>query len=97
MKQLLSKIFFLIVLVIIFTFSTTLSFSEEDKVKNRALGYIEKLEELIIEVVPEGQKEQVENLFDELRDFLEKELDLDKEPDTFKETKWLSKINLFAT
>ena len=70
-------------------FSTTLSFAEEDKVKNRALGYIEKLEELIIEVVPEGQKEQVENLFDELRDFLEKELDLDEESDPLKETMWL--------
>lgn len=97
MKRLRSKIFFLIILVIIFIFSTTLSFAEEDEVKNRVLGYIEKLEELIIKVVPEGQKEQVENLFDELRDFLEKELDLDEESDTFKETMWLKKINLFAT
>lgn len=97
MKRLRSKIFFLIILVIIFFFSTTLSFAEEDEVKNRVLGYIEKLEELIIKVVPEGQKEQVENLFDELRDFLEKELDLDEESDTFKETMWLKKINLFAT
>ncbi len=97
MKLLLSKIFFLIVLVIIFIFSTTLSFAEEDKVKNRALGYIEKLEELIIEVVPEGQKEQVENLFDELRDFLEKELDLDEKSDPLKETMWLRSKTLFAT
>lgn len=97
MKLLLSKIFFLIVLVIMFIFSTTLSFAEENTVKNRALGYIEKLEELIIEVVPEGQKEQVENLFDELRDFLEKELDLDEESDPLKETMWLRKINLLAS
>ncbi len=97
MKLLLSKISFLIVLAIIFIFSTTLSFAEEDKVKNRALGYIEKLEELIIEVVPEGQKEQVEDLFDELRDFLEKELDLDEESDLLKETMRLRGTNLFAT
>ncbi len=97
MKPLLSKIFFLIVLVIIFIFSTTLSFAEENKIQNRALGYIEKLEELILEIVPEGQKEQVEKLFDELRDYLEKELDLDEESDPLKETMWLRKINLFAT
>ncbi len=97
MKRLLSKTFPLIALVIIVAFSTTLSFAEEDKVRNRALGYIEKLEELIIEVVPEGQKEQVEDLFDELRDFLEKELDLDEDSDPLKETMRLGETNLFAT
>jgi hypothetical protein len=97
MKRLLSKTFPLIALVIIFAFSTTLSFAEEDKVRNRALDYIEKLEELIIDVVPEGQKEQVEGLFDELRDFLEKELDLDEESDPLKETMRLRGTDLFVS
>jgi uncharacterized protein YfaA (DUF2138 family) len=96
MKQLLSIIFFLIVLAIMFNFSPTLSFAEEDKVKNKALDYIEKLEELIIDVVPEDQKEQIENLFDELRDFLEKKLDSEEESEPLKETMWFRKINIFA-
>jgi ABC-type phosphate/phosphonate transport system substrate-binding protein len=97
MKLRLSKPIFSIFIIFVIFFSTTLSFANEDKIQNKALGYIEKLEELILEIVPEGQKEQVEKLFDELRDFLEKELDLDKESGSVKETMWLRKVVPFTT
>ena len=70
MKPGLSKSIFSIFIIFIMFFSTTLSFADEEKVPHRALEYIEKVEKLILEVVPEGQKEQVEKLFDELRKFL---------------------------
>jgi ABC-type phosphate/phosphonate transport system substrate-binding protein len=88
MKLILFKIFFAIILIVAVTSLTTLSYAGKENSHDNTLEYLEKVEGLILGIVPEGQKEQVKKLFDQLREFLKKELEAQEEEGVTKETSW---------
>ena len=82
------KLFISLLSIIILSLllSPTVSYSGEDQRLDEAFEYLDKVEDFVLQLTPEDQKERVRKMFKKLREFLRKELGIEEKPGAVEET-----------